>query len=460
MKPIAVIMLLTLAICSATATEEAQDIIEIQQAIIDADAGWTPGETTVSGLTRAAQEALTLPGPPPAPRGVVITAPPVRALSFEERFDWRDKGCVTPVKYQGMCGSCWAFAAVGTMESAFLVHVGMETDLSEQHLISKCCQAGNCDGGWPDLALEYARDVGIPSEECYPYAAYNTECAPCDGWEEQVYRINGTVYVLQSTEAFKYALKKYGPLSVVLTVPNDWYYYRSGVYEPVRQVGYANHAVVLVGWDDSDGCWFIKNSWGTGWGEQGFARVKYGDLEQYNYAHAITGVMGRGDQPDPVGWRKPVSATATSQYNDENYHAERAIDNSTTTHWFSKCGEVDPTITFDVGEVVTISRVRAIVHPSDIPLTVDIAVSDDRVVWSTVAESVLITVGGEYVEIPIKQSVCRYVRMTQTSTGRVYGTCTEFDVLCAVEDPPTPITTKITLTYGDGTTGIITPRTL
>lgn len=234
MKLVVVTILLTSATWSAAAFDEHEQIEIVNQSIIDVGACWVAGETTVSGLTPDEKAGLTLPMVVPAPTGELMVMPPLRQLGVDERFDWRDTGGVTSVKNQGRCGSCWAFAAIGAIESALLVYAELETNLSEQHLISECCRAGNCDGGWPDWSLDYARDVGIPTEACYPYVAQNTECEPCDGWKDQVFKITDHVYVEPSTEAFKYALKKYGPMAVVLTVPSDWYYYRSGVYEPVQ----------------------------------------------------------------------------------------------------------------------------------------------------------------------------------------------------------------------------------
>ena len=90
-------------------------------------------------------------------------------------------------------------------------------------------------------------------------------------------------------DSFKWALQNYGPMSVYLLVPDDWYFYKSGVYEPISiPINYsAGHAVVLCGWNDYDDCWIIKNSWSERWGEDGYARVKYGNLEKYNYDFAI-----------------------------------------------------------------------------------------------------------------------------------------------------------------------------
>lgn len=453
MKLTAVTILLALAIWSVgfvSASEETENIAEIQRAIIDADIGWDAGPTTVSGLTDTEKQRLALPDRIPEPVGEIVTAPTMRTLQHEPYFNWCDEGMVTPVKSQGSCGSCWAFSAIGAVESAVLIFSGkIDVDLSEQHLVSSCCSAGSCSGGWPDWALDYVRDTGVPDETCYPYKATDIGCNPCSGWKDRAWQIEDHVYVEPSTEDFKWALKEYGPVSVVLSCPDDWYYYRAGIYEPVCDVGWANHAVLLVGWDDSDGCWIIKNSWGKGWGEQGYARVKYGNLEKYNYAYAITGIVEHGASPDPAGWFKPVAAIASTEYNDV-YAASKAIDNNTGTHWFSERHEEDPSITFDLGELLTISRARTMIFCKDVPMTVNLAVSSDGEHWRTVAEDFVIDMGSEYAKIPFTPTRCQHVQMTQTEAARAYGAVTEFDVWISEEEKPDPIT-SLEITYSDRT---------
>ena len=44
---------------------------------------------------------------------------------------------------------------------------------------------------------------------------------------------------------------------------------------PGEYVG--GHCVCIIGYDDAQKCWIAKNSWGKGWGEQGFFRIGYGE---------------------------------------------------------------------------------------------------------------------------------------------------------------------------------------
>jgi len=59
--------------------------------------------------------------------------PGVTAQDLLGRWDWRENGGVTPPKNQEGCGSCYAFGAIGNIESRILVDGGPAYDFSENH---------------------------------------------------------------------------------------------------------------------------------------------------------------------------------------------------------------------------------------------------------------------------------------------------------------------------------------
>lgn len=78
-------------------------------------------------------------------------------LQIKKSVDWRDENAVTPIKNQGVCGSCWTFAATGGLEGAYKVKRGSLLDFSEQYFID--CVTGwicnGCNGGHHYYAWKY-----------------------------------------------------------------------------------------------------------------------------------------------------------------------------------------------------------------------------------------------------------------------------------------------------------------
>jgi hypothetical protein len=330
---------------------------------------------------------------------------------------------------------------VGVVEAAFNIYGdnhNLDFDLSEHHVVSSCCRdCGNYSGGYPDKGLEFIQENGICDNPCFPYSIVAT-CSPCDGWEANAYRIKGFVYIEPSKANFQAALQEYGPMCVVLLVDSDWYYYDdAGNYqrhfEPRLDVDNANHAVVLVGWDDDDGCWLVKNSRGVDVGEDGYMRVKYGNLEKYNYAYAVTGVTIGESAPE---WIKPISAESSSNYITDDgfeYSADLAIDDKWdgvgTDCWVSD-NEVPCWIRFDLGSEKTIDAVRIVSLTNPLPMTVSVDVSSDDISWTPVTSDVVINDSYTEIEVAITQSSARYVRLNIVDVSRYvrYGGCCEFDV--------------------------------
>ena len=96
---------------------------------------------------------------------------------------------MSPVRNQGVCGSCWAFSAAGGVESSYSIFKGDNTLLSPQQLIDCSSPYGNngCSGGKIDNALKYIKDHGLSTEKEYPYVGRYQGCKRDYG----NYHING-----------------------------------------------------------------------------------------------------------------------------------------------------------------------------------------------------------------------------------------------------------------------------
>ena len=202
------------------------------------------------------------------------------------RGDWRPLGVVGPVRDQGYCGSCWAFAVMGAYEASYIMRNHRALDSSEQVLVS-CSTAGSCGGGWTGLALAWLQTKGSAAESVFPYVAQNAPCKPYSAdLLESAWGYVRPDGVVATTAELKQAIVEHGPVIVALYATNHFKAYASGVYFEPIPVGALNHAVVLVGWDDAKQAWILRNSWGTGWGEtagygaeRGYMYLRYGSSD-------------------------------------------------------------------------------------------------------------------------------------------------------------------------------------
>ncbi len=269
-------------------------VAEIQDALVDSGANWTAAENWITELPL--EERKRLLGAPPVPMDDRLLEPmgdiPFNASAMLSSFNWCSNGgynWMTSVKNQATCGACAAFAAVGAIEGIIRIAKGnpnLAIDLSEQALFS--CGGGSCATGWYlNEAMDYAVNPGVPDESCLPYTQSHSNCSSrCGDWASRSEKIAGWSWVTYTgwdEIALKNAISQ-GPVPCRMEVYEDFYSYSSGVYQYTTGSFLGGHFVVLVGWDDASNCWIAKNSWGLGFGENGYFKIRRGEVLIGTYA--------------------------------------------------------------------------------------------------------------------------------------------------------------------------------
>ena len=214
-------------------------------------------------------------------------------------IDWRKGNITTKVKDQKSCGSCWAFSSVSTLESFMRIKNRSFELLSEQELVDCSTEDYGCRGGFMDTAYDYViSNNGLHSSKDYPYTGKDGNCQAdcCKEHNDYIERNNIELplkkvhrkvpgskfkeyrfFKSESVEDIKKSLQN-GPIAIALDASSFFFrFYESGVIDiPPQYSNGLNHAVMLVGFDkDEDGeHWIIQNSWGPGWGDNGFVKLR------------------------------------------------------------------------------------------------------------------------------------------------------------------------------------------
>uniref|UniRef100_A0A0G4HN78 Peptidase C1A papain C-terminal domain-containing protein n=1 Tax=Chromera velia CCMP2878 TaxID=1169474 RepID=A0A0G4HN78_9ALVE len=230
---------------------------------------------------------------------------PFADLTFEEflnsearlpaSVDRRTDGCVAPVRDQGTCGSCWAFATADSLYSFHCQNTNQESKvlLSIQQLVD-CSSAApwdndGCGGGWPSKAFDYVHQNGLCAQSDYPYEGQDGTCkasscspAVASGKEAGYFSVPP-----DNERAMQVALWKHQTVAVCLDAENlnDMHLYSGGVFDGFAKKGgscgeWSDHCVLVVGYgveeEGNTPYWLIKNSWGESWGDDGYFKLLRG----------------------------------------------------------------------------------------------------------------------------------------------------------------------------------------
>ena len=222
------------------------------------------------------------------------------AAALPKSFDSRTAfgTCEQSIRDQMHCGSCWAFGAAETLSENLCIAgvLGGMTSLSPQDMVSCDNTDYGCKGGELSNAWSYLTNTGIVTDDCLPYTAGIITGLPVDqcpandkcsedslGGTWKKYKCGTTVNQLQDENDIKNGVMQYGTAETAFQVYEDFMHYKGGVYKhdatsSSKVLG--GHAVRIMGWgndEDAGEYWIVANSWGSGWGENGYFKIALDD---------------------------------------------------------------------------------------------------------------------------------------------------------------------------------------
>lgn len=295
---------------------------DVRAALTQMGDPWEAGVTSMSALLPDDRHQRLGVKPPPGEAGIIEVAQRAKQQSDQLKLRALERGISAPVAYdlrnvnganfitpitdQQACGSCVAFATVAAVEGRLRKqrnNPNLAVDLSEAHLffVHGRARGVNCDTGWwPAEALEDFKSKGVVDEACYPYDLSKRDGSGlCADAAQRLTKITGATTLTGNPAQMKEWIVNNGPVSACFVVYEDFFNYRSGVYKHVTGGEAGGHCVAIVGYNDNPGYWICKNSWGNGWGDQGYFNIAYGECAIDSWQnHGANEIVNTGWQND------------------------------------------------------------------------------------------------------------------------------------------------------------------
>lgn len=254
-------------------------------------------------------------------------------VELPAKYDMRALERVTPVRDQGLYGTCWAFASLAALETTLTPQENVV--FSPDHMsLCNSFSLGQNEGGEYTMAIAYlASWQGPVYESDDPYGDGETN----ESVEARKHLEEALIIAPKDYQAIKEAIYKYGAVETSIytqmKAADSWsnYYNRERATYYYNVEAPCNHDIIIVGWDDNfpkeyftiqpenDGAFICKNSWGTAFGEEGYFYVSYEDanIGTTNVVYSKLGAADNFDhiyQSDLLGWTGQLGYNRESAY--------------------------------------------------------------------------------------------------------------------------------------------------
>ncbi|KAL7674571.1 hypothetical protein ACOME3_000848 [Neoechinorhynchus agilis] len=213
-------------------------------------------------------------------------------------IDWRDRGVLPPIKYQGSCGSCYAFAVVATVEAQLALRDGYVTLLSEQQIVD-CNEATlGCRGGYLDYTADYVLKEGLMAASDYPYIKKRGVCK--GHWSKAIVKPQIVEEIPNGDEGALINLLQRTPVAIAMHTSKDFYEYASGIFSDGSCPQRINHAMALVGFGIENGreYFLLRNSHGEWFGEDGYVKIDKETAEKCGMLKSAVAPLLDSDETD------------------------------------------------------------------------------------------------------------------------------------------------------------------